>query len=55
MRYALLFLLALGITIHATGQTIQFESTIDSVMKRTRYYRLEGVNIDNYSSFYYEI
>ena len=55
MRYALLFLLALGITIHATGQTILFESTIDSVMKRTRDYRLEGVNIDNYSSFYYEI
>jgi hypothetical protein len=24
-------------------------------MKRTRDYRLEGVNVDNYSSFYYEI
>ena len=55
MRYALLFLFAVGITFHSTGQTILFESTIDSVMKRTREYRLEGVNIDNYSSFYYEI
>jgi hypothetical protein len=55
MRYALLFVFAVGITFHSTGQTILFESTIDSVMKRTREYRLEGVNIDNYSSFYYEI
>lgn len=37
------------------GQTILFESTIDSVMKRTRNYQLKGVNEDNYSSFYYEI
>ncbi len=55
MRYALLFLFAVGTTFHTTGQTILFESTIDSVMKRTREYRLEGVNIDNYSAFYYEI
>lgn len=55
MRYALLFLFAVGIMFQSTGQTILFESTIDSVMKRTRDYRLEGVNIDNYSSFYYEI
>jgi len=55
MRYALLFLFAVGITFQSTGQTILFESTIDSVMKRTRDYRLEGVNIDNYVSFYYEI
>jgi hypothetical protein len=55
MRYALLFLFTVGIMFQSTGQTILFESTIDSVMKRTRDYRLEGVNIDNYSSFYYEI
>jgi len=55
MRYALLFLFTVGIIFQSTGQTILFESTIDSVMKRTRDYRLEGVNIDNYSSFYYEI
>jgi hypothetical protein len=55
MRYALLFIFAVGIMFQSTGQTILFESTIDSVMKRTRDYRLEGVNIDNYSSFYYEI
>ena len=55
MRYALLFLFAVGIMFQSTGQTILFESTIDSVMKRTRDYRLEGVNIDNYTSFYYEI
>ena len=55
MRYVLLFLFAVGIMFQSTGQTILFESTIDSVMKRTRDYRLEGVNIDNYSSFYYEI
>ena len=55
MRYGFLFLFAVGITFQSTGQTILFESTIDSVMKRTRDYRLEGVNIDNYTSFYYEI
>ena len=55
MRYVLLFLFSVGITSQSTGQTILFESTIDSVMKRTRDYRLEGVNVDNYSSFYYEI
>jgi hypothetical protein len=44
-------LLSLGIS----AQTILFESTIDSVMKRTRDYKLTGVNIDNYSSYYYEI
>lgn len=55
MRYALLFLFAFGMMFHSTGQTILFESTIDSVMKRTRDYKLEGVNIDNYTSFYYEI
>jgi hypothetical protein len=55
MRYALLFIFTVGIIFQSTGQTILFESTIDSVMKRTRDYRLEGVNIDNYSSFYYEI
>ena len=55
MKNVLLFLFAAGITFQSTGQTILFESTIDSVMKRTRDYRLEGVNIDNYSSFYYEI
>jgi len=55
MRSALIFLFVVGITLQSLGQTILFESTIDSVMKRTRDYRLEGVNIDNYSSFYYEI
>ena len=55
MRYALLFLLTVGKMFDSTGQTILFESTIDSVMKRTQDYRLEGVNIDNYTSFYYEI
>ena len=48
---ALLAMLSLGIS----AQTILFESSIDSVMKRTRDYRLTGVNIDNYSSYYYEI
>lgn len=55
MRYALLFLFFIGMVFHSSGQTILFESTVDSVMKRTRDYRLEGVNIDNYTSFYYEI
>jgi hypothetical protein len=55
MKNVLLFLFAVGITFQSTGQTILFESTIDSVMKRTRDYRLVGANIDNYSSFYYEI
>jgi hypothetical protein len=55
MKNLLLFLFAFGITLPSLGQTILFESTVDSVMKRTREYKLEGVNIDNYSSFYYEI
>jgi hypothetical protein len=55
MRFVLLFLFAVGTMFQSTGQTILFESTIDSVMKRTRDYRLEGMNVDNYTSFYYEI
>jgi len=55
MKNLLLLLFAFGMTFLSQGQTILFESTIDSVMKRTREYRLEGVNIDKYSSFYYEI
>lgn len=49
----LLFLIAACFT--GITQTILFESTVDSVMKRTRDYKLTGVNFDNYSSFYYEI
>ena len=51
--YAILFacLISLGIS----AQTILFESTLDSVMKRTRDYKLSGANVDKYSSFYYEI
>ena len=55
MKRLLLFIFASGISIGLSAQTILFESTIDSVMKRTREYKLIGVNIDNYSSFYYEI
>lgn len=55
MKNLLTLLFVVGITLSSLGQAILFESTIDSVMKRTREYKLEGVNIDNYSSFYYEI
>lgn len=55
MKNILFFLFAVGMVIQSRGQNILFESNIDSVMKRTRDYRLEGVNIDNYSSFYYEV
>jgi len=55
MKKLFLFLFAVGMSVLSLGQTVLFESTIDSVMKRTRDYKLTGVNIDNYSSFYYEI
>lgn len=55
MKKFLLILFGIGIMSQSFGQTILFESTVDSVMKRTRDYKLEGVNIDKYSSFYYEI
>ena len=55
MKNVLIFLFVVGTGCQLHEQTILFESTIDSVMKRTREYKLEGVNIDNYSSFYYEI
>jgi len=55
MKNALTLLFACLFSLGISAQTILFESTIDSVMKRTRDYKLTGVNIDNYSSYYYEI
>lgn len=55
MKRKLALLIACVLSFGISAQTILFESTIDSVMKRTRDYRSTGVNVDNYSSFYYEI
>lgn len=55
MKNWITLLFGLSLSLGLSAQTILFESTIDSVMKRTRDYRLTGVNIDNYSSYYYEI
>jgi hypothetical protein len=55
MKKMISFLLVVAWCQIGLGQNMLFESTIDSVMRRTREYRLTGVNIDNYSSFYYEI
>lgn len=54
MKYTVTIVIATLISFGLSAQTILFESTIDSVMKRTRDYKLTGVNIDKYSSFYYE-
>lgn len=55
MKNLVTFVIAALLSLGLSAQTILFESTIDSVMKRTRDYKLAGVNIDNYSSYYYEI
>jgi hypothetical protein len=55
MKNWITLLFGVWLSLGLSAQTILFESTIDSVMKRTRDYRLTGVNIDNYSSYYYEI
>jgi hypothetical protein len=55
MKQFILVLFGFFISVGTHAQTILFESTIDSVMKRTRDYQLTGVNVDKYSSFFYEI
>ncbi len=55
MKNTIALTIAALFSIGISAQTILFESTVDSVMKRTRDYKLTGVNIDNYSSYYYEI
>jgi hypothetical protein len=55
MKNVIAIFIAALLSLGLSAQTILFESTIDSVMKRTRDYKLTGVNIDNYSSYYYEI
>jgi len=55
MRKLSTILFAWLLSIGMSAQTILFESKVDSVMKRTRNYKLTGVNLDNYSSYYYEI
>lgn len=55
MKNIIFLLFCALLSLHVPAQTVLFESTIDSVMKRTRDYRLTGVNFDNYSSYYYEI
>lgn len=54
MKRSVLLTFICCLPLFGMSQTILFESTVDSVMKRTRDYKLTGVNIDNYSSFYYE-
>ncbi len=55
MKNWITLLFGVWLSLGLSAQTILFESTIDSVMKRTRDYKLTGVNIDKYSSYYYEI
>lgn len=55
MKNVVTIVMAALLSLGLSAQTILFESTVDSVMKRTRNYKLTGVNLDNYSAYYYEI
>lgn len=54
MKHFIALVSAALLSLGLMAQTILFESTIDSVMKRTREYKLTGVNVDKYAAFFYE-